>query len=156
MLANFKAFKVLFYINMDTPSPEKTPASPNTPSLPQQPRLLTWRALQVAISWAILVACLFTLWTPTTLLAGNLNIPQRLNQVFPMNPNTPQPNFPTATPPEKPKIGIVAGHWGNDSGAVCDDGLTEEKVNLQIATLVMQNLVKENYEVDLLKRRTPA
>jgi N-acetylmuramoyl-L-alanine amidase len=140
---------------MNTPSPENPPASSTTPAPPQQPRLPTWRALQVAISWAILVATLFTLWTPTTLLTGNLNIPQRVSQIFPVNPNTPQANFPTATPPLKPRIGIVAGHWGNDSGAVCDDGLTEEKVNLQIATLTMQNLVKQNYEVDLLKEKDP-
>jgi N-acetylmuramoyl-L-alanine amidase len=60
-------------------------------------------------------------------------------------------SWPTITPGPKPRIGIVAGHWGNDSGAVCADGLTEEKVNLRIATLVQQYLIAEGYEVDLLQ-----
>jgi N-acetylmuramoyl-L-alanine amidase len=54
-----------------------------------------------------------------------------------------------------PRIGLVAGHWGNDSGAVCLDGLTEAEVNLKIATLTMQDLMKENYQVDLLKEFDP-
>ena len=40
---------------------------------------------------------------------------------------------PTA---EQIRIGIVSGHWGHDSGAVCDNGTTEQQVNLAIATLV--------------------
>jgi hypothetical protein len=40
---------------------------------------------------------------------------------------TPVPT-PTATPeftptPHIPRIGIIAGHTGSDSGAICDDGL---------------------------------
>ena len=140
---------------MDTPSTEKTPASPIAPELPQQPRLVTWRAMQVAISWAILVATLFTLWTPTTLLTGTLNIPQQVNQIFPIIRNTPQPNFPTATPPERPRIGIVAGHWGNDPGAVCPDGLSEGDINLKVATKVQANLKQAGYDVDLLKEFDP-
>jgi N-acetylmuramoyl-L-alanine amidase len=66
-----------------------------------------------------------------------------------------QPNWPTNTPGPRPRIGIVAGHWGNDPGAVCQDGLTEEKVNLRIATLVVQNLKAEGYEVDLLQEKDP-
>lgn len=134
---------------MDTSLPTSSPSPKAPPQRPQQPRLNTWRALQIAASWAILVATLFTLWTPATLLSGDLT--QHFSQVIMPSQGTPQPNFPTATLPAMPRIGIVAGHWGNDSGAVCPDGLTEAEVNLKIATLTKQNLLKENYEVDLLK-----
>jgi len=51
-----------------------------------------------------------------------------------------QPEFglagqPTARP-RQPHVGIVAGHWGYDSGAVCADGLIEQAVNLEIARRV--------------------
>ena len=48
-------------------------------------------------------------------------------------------------------IGIVAGHWGNDSGSVCPDGVTEQQVNLNIARQVAEKLKSFNYEVDLLQ-----
>ncbi len=49
----------------------------------------------------------------------------------------------------------MAGHSGNDSGAVCydEDGqadLTEADVNLEIAELVQENLVAQGFQVDLL------
>jgi N-acetylmuramoyl-L-alanine amidase len=50
---------------------------------------------------------------------------------------------------------LISGHWGHDSGTVCADGLTEEKVNLQIATLVKENLLREGYEVDLMQEFDP-
>lgn len=50
-----------------------------------------------------------------------------------------------------PRIGIVAGHWGSDDGAACDDGLTEVEVNLRIAELVVQSLRGLGYRVDLLE-----
>jgi N-acetylmuramoyl-L-alanine amidase len=54
------------------------------------------------------------------------------------------------------RIGIVAGHSGNDSGAVCYDGngnvtLTEAEVNLEIAAIVQQQLIQQGFQVDLLK-----
>lgn len=52
-------------------------------------------------------------------------------------------------------VGIVAGHMGNDSGAVCADGITEADVNLKIATLVQQKLVSLGYKTDLLKEMDP-
>lgn len=69
---------------------------------------------------------------------------------------TPQPGPNTvSTPQPQLRIGIVAGHTGNDSGAVCfdEDGqtdLTEMDVNLSIAGLVRENLVARGYQVDLL------
>ncbi|HWS23674.1 MAG TPA: N-acetylmuramoyl-L-alanine amidase [Anaerolineales bacterium] len=53
------------------------------------------------------------------------------------------------------KIGIVSGHLGNDSGAVCENGTTEADVNLRIATLVQQKLNAFGYQTDLLKERDP-
>jgi hypothetical protein len=54
------------------------------------------------------------------------------------------------------RIGIVAGHSGNDSGAVCYDGnnnvtLTEVDVNLKIAAIVQQQLTQKGFQVDLLR-----
>ena len=92
------------------------------------------RALQTTLGAAILLATLFTALPSQGLISGNvyerlevLLTPQQVDTIF-----TPQPQI---------HIGIVAGHSGNDSGAVCTDGngnvtLTEAEVNLEIAALV--------------------
>jgi N-acetylmuramoyl-L-alanine amidase len=78
-----------------------------------------------------------------------------------------QPTTPSANPPSSdtsstdppasvtPRIGVVAGHWGNDTGAVCPDGLTEVEINLDIAERVVQNLQALGYQADLLKEFDP-
>ncbi len=72
---------------------------------------------------------------------------------------TPQPTPteppPTPTPIPTKRVGIVAGHWGYDSGAVCPDGLTEVEINLAIARLVVALLEERGYEVDLLEEFDP-
>ena len=50
----------------------------------------------------------------------------------------------------KQRVGIVAGHWKNDSGAVCDDGLQEVDVNLDVAERTVGLLRRAGYRVDLL------
>jgi N-acetylmuramoyl-L-alanine amidase len=57
--------------------------------------------------------------------------------------------------PRQPRVGIVAGHWGNDSGALCDDGLTELDVNLTAARRVKALLEARRYRVDLLEEFDP-
>ena len=47
-------------------------------------------------------------------------------------------------------MGIVAGHWKNDSGAVCDDGLQEVTINLDVAARVVAILQYEGYDAELL------
>jgi N-acetylmuramoyl-L-alanine amidase len=60
--------------------------------------------------------------------------------------------MPTAIPtPAVPHIGIVAGHWGNDTGAVCPDGLQEVDINLDVAKRVVHILQAHDYRVDLLQ-----
>jgi len=60
------------------------------------------------------------------------------------------PPSPTPTKPPK-KIGLVVGHWGYDSGAVCPDGLTEMEINLAVAQSVQALLEGQGYAVDLLE-----
>ena len=66
---------------------------------------------------------------------------------------TPVPLLRPTPSPEGPKvirIGIVAGHHLNDSGAICPDGLREVDINLAVAERVVARLKRKGYTVDLL------
>jgi N-acetylmuramoyl-L-alanine amidase len=108
------------------------------------------RAVQATLGIAILMATLFTALPSRGLVSGSFY--ERLSIIL-----TPHPGegAPLAAQPQL-RIGIVAGHSGNDSGAVCYDGLgnvtlTEADVNLEIAALVQQQLTQLGYQVDLLR-----
>ena len=114
------------------------------------PRKRPVRAIQSTLGIAILLATLFTA-LPSQGLA-NESLTERLGLML-----TPQVagEAPVEAQPQL-RIGIVAGHSGNDSGAVCTDGngnvtLTEADVNLKIAALVQQQLTQIGYQVDLLR-----
>lgn len=100
---------------------------------------------------AVLLATVFVAWTPTSFNASSFS--DKLALLL-----TPQPaRNPAAEPIQQAavRIGIVAGHHGNDSGAVCVDSagkitLTEADVNYKIASLVQKKLVERGYQVDLL------
>ncbi len=47
-------------------------------------------------------------------------------------------------------VGLIVGHRGNDSGAVCPDGLTEAEVTSHIAELVAAGLNRQGISVDQL------
>jgi N-acetylmuramoyl-L-alanine amidase len=64
---------------------------------------------------------------------------------------TPAPGLRSPQGPGRPRIGIVAGHSGFDSGAICPDGLTEASINLQIAQEVVTELESQGIRVDLLE-----
>lgn len=53
------------------------------------------------------------------------------------------------------RIGIISGHRGNDSGAVCADGLTEAQVVEDIATRVIAALQERSIRADLLDEFDP-
>src|SRR6185503_4276661 len=108
------------------------------------------RAVQATLGIAILLATLFTALPSRGLVAGDFY--NRLSMIL-----TPQTNqeAPLVSQPQL-RVGIVAGHSGNDSGAVCYDGngnvtLTEADVNLKIAAIVQQQLTQKGYQVDLLR-----
>lgn len=108
-------------------------------------------AIETTFLLAILLATVFVAWTPASFSATSFA--DRLSLLL-----TPQPvNNPAAGPVQQAlRIGIVAGHSGNDSGAVCVDSngkvtLTEAEVNLKIASLVQKKLVDRGFQVDLLQ-----
>lgn len=112
----------------------------------------TFRTLAVVFGVSFLLATLFTAWTPAGLFSGDLS-----EQLSVMLTNQPEEAaaISTAAYPQL-RVGIVSGHWGYDSGAVCYDGngevlLTEAELNLKIATIVQQKLTEAGYRVDLLQ-----
>jgi len=118
-------------------------------SSPKRPRPV--RALQSTVAVAVLLATLFTALPSRGLVSGDFY--NRLSLIL-----TPRPvdaGAPLAQQPQL-RVGIVAGHAGNDSGAVCVDGngdvtLTEAEVNLKIAAIVQQKLIEKGFQVDLLR-----
>lgn len=110
-----------------------------------------WSALQTVFSVAIVIATVFTMWNPSNIFSNQMLDRMFKSSTFSSIKPTTIPLTPTASP--KPRIGIVAGHWGNDSGAVCQDGFTEVELNQKIATLVREDLVSEGYDVDLLQEK---
>jgi len=127
---------------------ESAPVS--TPRSPSRNRPQPVRVLGSTIGLAILLATLFNLWTPSKgMFAGSFS--DKLGLLLTAQPET---NF-VATPQPQLRIGIVAGHAGNDAGAICRDStgnvaLTEADVNLDIASRVQETLTEEGYQVDLL------
>ncbi len=125
-------------------SPHKEPA------LPRRHKSRGTNPFLSTLGIAVLIATLFTAWTPNSLFTSNLE--SQLRTLL-----TPQAAIENGltTPQPQIRIGIVAGHMGNDSGAVCLDEnglatLTEADVNLSIATLVQRSLTERGYQVDLL------
>jgi N-acetylmuramoyl-L-alanine amidase len=126
---------------------------PTTQPQPAKPPIRRTRpvgAFGTTLAIAILIATLFTAWTPDSLFATNLSEQLRLI----LTPQMGQDGF-VSTPQPQLRIGIVAGHSGNDSGAVCRDEtgdvtLTEADVNQKIAALVQQKLNAQGFQVDLL------
>ncbi|MEW6716273.1 MAG: N-acetylmuramoyl-L-alanine amidase [Chloroflexota bacterium] len=112
-----------------------------------------WANLRTVCGVAFLLATLFTAWIPKGTLPTLLG--ERLTQVWKPGGGIQPETVATATVSSRPRIGIVSGHWGFDSGTVCDDGLTEAQVNLDIATLVQQSLIEMGFDVDLLKEFDP-
>jgi N-acetylmuramoyl-L-alanine amidase len=74
---------------------------------------------------------------------------------------TPQVE-PTSTPtpyltptPLPPKVGIVAGHYQYDVGALCPDGTREVDINYQVALKVVALLLNQGYRAEVLGEFDP-
>jgi N-acetylmuramoyl-L-alanine amidase len=126
--------------------PESTNKSQNPP---RDPILETFYILRQVVIVAVILATIYTAWSPSTLFSNNFN--DQLPSINFQKPIKPNPKM-TFTPLPR-RVGIVSGHWGNDSGAVCPDGLKEADVNLTIATLVQKKLAERGIQTDLLKEK---
>src|SRR4030043_572814 len=137
-------------MNKETISSSSEPVQ-NPPSTSRSSSGGMFRQLQIVLGVAFVIATLFTAWTEPGLLPGGLS--ERLSNALTLQKTTTQSEWPTTTPRPNPRIGIVAGHSGNDSGAVCSDalgGFREVDINLNVASLVREDLMSEGYDVDLL------
>lgn len=126
------------------------PAKPNPPiTLTANPLKQTLGILQAVIIVAIVLATLFTAWTDPGLLPGNVGKNFTVQQIARATLSADIQTTPTLR--SRPLIGIVAGHSGHDSGAVCPDGLTEVSINQQIAAYIQKLLMGKNIDVDILQ-----
>lgn len=98
-----------------------------------------------------ILATLFTAWTdpglPSNPLLASYKTP------------LPPPEMVAGNSDEQlrqPHIGIVAGHYGNDSGAVCPDGTKEVDINLAIAARVQKQLAEKGIKSEILREFDPA
>jgi len=116
-----------------------------------------WQGFSTVLAAAFIVATLFTLWTPGSLVESSLEA--RLPLVLdadPLEGDNLAENIPDSEiEGDWERIGIVAGHYGHDSGAVCPNGVTEVELNLKIATIVQKMLADMDFEVDLLQEFDP-
>jgi N-acetylmuramoyl-L-alanine amidase len=119
---------------------KEIPPSPRRPA-----RFSVWHAVQTLAGMAFVLATLFTMWTPANLFSNNL-----LDEMMRSAGTTKATLYPTLTPSPRLRIGIISGHMGYDSGAVCPDQLTEAEVNYKIATLLVNNLKADGFDVELL------
>jgi N-acetylmuramoyl-L-alanine amidase len=73
----------------------------------------------------------------------------------PSQASTQAPGRPGTSSVSVHKVGIVAGHWQNDSGAVCADGLQEVDINLAVAQRVVSLLSLAGYHAEILAEFSP-
>ncbi len=94
---------------------------------------------------AVLAATLFTSWPATGIAASFVSGSGNGSSPAGEATATAQPDY---------HVGLVVGHWGNDSGAVCPDslgGYKEVDINYIVADLTQQYLRAYGVTVDLLK-----
>jgi N-acetylmuramoyl-L-alanine amidase len=113
---------------------------------------------------AIVLGVAYVIWMASGAPDGSSTdaspTPERVVVAIPTQtprPTSPPPASPTVEPSPLPsptpgprKVGIVAGHWKSDAGAVCPDGLQEVTINLDVASRVVAILQEEGYEAELL------
>lgn len=127
-------------------------ANPKPPVRARKPRPARAHLLGPTLLVAVFLATLFTAWTPSSLSVGSLS--DQLALLMTPRPVGGEAAISTPLPPLR--IGIVAGHLGNDSGSVCTEAngevtLTEQELNQKIATLVQSSLTTQGFQVDLLQ-----
>lgn len=86
---------------------------------------------------------------PNVIDPGSLSAPIfKRQERLPVTQRLPQGEGPL-------RIGIIAGHSGNDSGAVCEDGLTEVQVTTSLSQRLAARLQSYGITTDLLEEFDP-
>ena len=76
----------------------------------------------------------------------------RDTSAIPAIPSIPPKTAFVPTPTPLPlSIALVAGHWGNDTGATCPDGTREVDVTLDVARRAKTLLEARGYRVEILQ-----
>lgn len=113
-----------------------------------------FRPFLIIVGVSFIIATLFTAFPEPGVLPGTFS--GGSSDTLQLPADAAGLGTPTVRP--NPRVGLVAGHSGSDSGAVCEDalgGIREVDINLNIAALVRQNLLDLGYEVDLLAEFDP-
>jgi N-acetylmuramoyl-L-alanine amidase len=97
---------------------------------------------------------------PTPGGAASTAMPMSTGAHAPVAPFTatpaPAPGTPSATPAPPPEqVGILAGHWQYDTGAVCPDGLREVDVTTNVAVRVRNILETAGVTAEVLPEHDP-
>jgi N-acetylmuramoyl-L-alanine amidase len=121
-----------------------------TPDISERRRRRFPAIIQTTLLVAALVATLFTAFPPKGLFSGDIS-----EQLAGLLTSEPEGMVLPGTPLPQVRLGIVAGHYGNDSGAVCENGATEVEVNFKIATIVQQKLTALGFQADVLEEFDP-
>lgn len=103
----------------------------------------TMRGVETVISIAILMATLLTLWNPRSLFRAPNLAALLKNEVL------QQQTLDTEMEDTTSHIALLVGHWQDNQGEVCADGLVEEDVNLNVVNRTAQLLRELGYKVDI-------
>jgi N-acetylmuramoyl-L-alanine amidase len=103
-----------------------------------------FRGIQSVISVAILVATLLTLWNPRKVFTT-----PRFYDLFQSVSSMETASDIKSDSAIQTKVGILAGHWQDNPGEVCADGIIEADVNHAIAEKVKLNLEEKDIAVKL-------
>lgn len=135
---------------MENPTPEDPILHPEEEfgetqeEVQDRPSYTVMSGIQTVLSIALVMATLLTLWNPRKFL-GTPNLSALIRAESAQN--ILEEN--SAAESTIDHIGILAGHWQDDPGEVCADGLTEMDVNLNTANRIAQLLTEMGYQVDI-------
>lgn len=126
------------------------PAQPPRRKAPRSQQTIFSLVIVVLVMMGILMG--FRLFEPEVKPEIKIDPPAAAPTLTPsLAPTVSVANNPLPTrDPFRPLVGIVAGHQGNDSGAVCPDGLTEADVNYRVAQEVTNLLDRRGVQSVLL------
>ena len=126
------------------------PSSEPPPSTGGEDRESVLSLFLRGVFWSVLAGLLLITFSPYQLSQLRVRLPWETH-----GRAGPVVYIPTPATQGSLQVGVVAGHWGLDSGAVCPNGLTEQQVNYEIARRVQQRLEAAGVAVDLLQEKDP-